>query len=241
MTCKPFVVVGFDLAWAGEKGWAKLHHDGGYSHYETGVIKPKTADASAKSRLLRKYNWDGEVAEALRADSIIGGLGRVLSGAERSMHELGSWRLALVYESALHWLLSASRRRGRRKPATRNSLMASAFSVACFWAAVGVWIEGLEPGLVEWLSVTSIDTRKARATLGVGDLPGGYLDVFTEDRELMKGYDDPQKAAVGLAVSLRLEQEGFGRLVPPTDHEADAACFAFVRGDEVARENKANG
>lgn len=212
-------IVGFDLAWAGQTGWALLLLDrDGYYFYETGVIRAKRKTKTEKDK-------------ALRALNLVDGIRAVLSRDEVVV----AARVVICYENPLKWLLAASRQHRRRRPVTRNSLMAGAFCVTCFHVAVAMYMRELEPGEDE-LEIVAVDTQSARSKFGVGDLTKQdetLIDYF----EAMPGFADRKKACVGAAVLLRLFQED--RLGEPgvahgldMDHQADALLMCFVVGDE---------
>lgn len=217
-------VISFDLAWAGKTGWAVIDWCcGSYTSVKTGTIESS----------IKKKGTDAEIAKAVRAHVLEQQIYDVLA----TTGILGVEHVVVCYESALSWLLAASRASGRRKPVTRNSLMASAFSIACFWAAFGRWLT--ETNEVGWhkgtkIQLKAVDTRSARAAFGVDDLPAQRAKL--DEIEAMKGYADRKKALVGLAVATRLESEGLGFIVLLTDHEADAVLFGLVVADQAVLE-----
>lgn len=215
------LIVSFDLAWTSPTGWASLKWEEGYRELETGTIitRPGT------KLQLEKGGFSGEAQDVVRADSLADSIISVLVRA--SSDEPG--RMIVAYESPVKWLLAASRSRRRNKPVTRVSLMAMAQVIGVFRTAVGGWWgERLPDYPVE---IVPVDTRAALAQFGMGDFycPRGDIEKLLE----LGGYADEKKVLRGLAVAARLETEGLTPVVPETDHEADAALFAFVVMDNA--------
>ena len=209
-------VIAFDLAWAGKIGWARLSWGAGrYTHFETGIIKPY-------------YRVDKPVYQAKRAAGIVDELLLVL----RSNHVAAYDRVVFAYETPLHWLLSASKRKKRKgPPVTRNSLLGMAFAVNCFHVAMGQYLSGCGRDGKDWFDVRAVDTQTARSAFGVHDLTA-LAQPRIRELAVLPGYADAKKACVGAALEIRLQHEGLGGLAIETDHEADAGVFAFYVADE---------
>lgn len=217
------LTVSLDLAWTGKTGWASLKWENGYQSLLTGTIitRPGTKPQLEKRRLF------GEAEEVVRADSLADSIISVL--VRESSDELD--KMIVAYESPVKWLLAASRSRRRKKPVTRVSLMAMAQVIGVFRTAVGGWWVQRMPDFP--VEVVPVDTRAALAQFGMGDFycPRGDIEQLLE----LGGYADEKKALRGLAVAARLGAEGLTPVIPETDHEADAALFAFVVMDNAVR------
>lgn len=246
MSSKGFIIVGFDPAWAGDIGWCRLAHDGaGYTEYETGTISPPKIDKRTKKRLATgAVPWlptvTGDGAKSHRAAGIKAGIKDVLVAASENKPS-GADRFIIVYETSLTWLHGASKQNRKESPVTRNGIMTAAFAVCSLWIGIAEWMQ-CSP--LPWrVDILPIGTQKARGRFGTSQIGLRYGAGRIREIAQLSGYKDASnsklKAMVGLSVQDRLQSEpGLIHLaaLPPTDHEADAAVFAFVRGDEVALE-----
>ena len=200
-------VASFDLAWSGDTGWAVLCWNGRYTDARSGVIHlPAFSD---------------EVGKAKNAGRLVDAVAEVLLSLPLAH------RVVVCYESSLTWLLAAARDgKKTRKPVTRDSLMASAFSVTCFWIALAGWLRtGVEP------KVVPVDAQMARRRLGADKAGMTHRVLVREAMDMPEYGKDRVKAGVGAAVAVRMQHEGFGLTLPPTDDEADALCAAFAVAD----------
>lgn len=209
-----YMIVGFDLSWAGKTGvaWLKFR-DGDRAPYDyaMGEIKPASA---------RKKNETKGMHEVRRVLTYTKAITDILN-------KEATLPAVICYEDNRSWLLSASKRRGREKPVTRASMFGMVVTIPCLLNCIGEFSKTHNV-----IDVLSVNNREARSALDVSR----YCDIdraLYRQLESMKAYDGGVKAAVGVAVSHILRGYGFGKAIPLSDHQADAMMMSLYTMGKV--------